>query len=364
MVMVTLGNTIGAAFLGTVFAAMLYGVTNLQVYLYFQNYRNDWRVQKYSVALLWVLDTLHLSLTIAAMYHYLVDSFGSLLALTLVVWCVAQTRPHRSSLIQSCQCRSFKLQIAVNVVIINIIQTLYAVRVWKLGRHYQRIWPILVAAIVVSGYAIGIVLAVKTYNIHTFAELAQMSWVVYASFSWSTAIDIVIAIAMCFYLIRGKSGFSGTNNKIIAIVRMILISGFLTSACSLAALITYGTMPDTLVFLGIEFLLTKLYINSFLAMLNARQSVRDKDTSSGNSLSVTKMMNIRTTTSSHVVTSGAGPFDSDDKDAISLSPLYRTAFDSRSGLESKTPMDSNPNSPIVEHQTDDPLQRFRGGEAV
>jgi len=135
---VTLDNTIGATFLGTVFAAMLYGVTNLQVYLYFQNYRNDWRLQKISVALLWVLDTLHLSLTIAAVYHYLIDSFGSLAALQLVTW-------------------SFKLQIAVNVTIIILIQTLYAVRVWKLGRHHQRIWPILVALIVVSGYAIDVV---------------------------------------------------------------------------------------------------------------------------------------------------------------------------------------------------------------
>jgi len=308
---VTLANTIGAAFLGTVFAAMLYGITNLQVYLYFQNYHNDWRVQKYSVALLWVLDTLHLSLTIAAVYHYLIESFGSFKALQLVVW-------------------SFKLQIAVNVAIIIIIQTLYAVRVWKLGRHHQRIWPILVATIVASGYAIGIALAVKTYQLRTFADLLPMSWVVYASFAWSTCIDIVIATAMCFYLARSRSGFSGTNNKLVAIIRMTLVSGFMTSACSLAALITYGAMPDTLVFLGIEFLLTKLYINSFLAMLNARQSVRDKDTSPGNSVNVsTKAMNIRTTTSSHVVTSAEqSPFESENnKNVMHLATLSRYGND-------------------------------------
>ncbi|KAF5376709.1 hypothetical protein D9615_007826 [Tricholomella constricta] len=322
--MATLGNTIGAAFLGTVFAAVLYGVTNLQVYLYFQNYRNDWRVQKYSVALLWVLDTIHLSLTIAAVYHYLIDSFGILAALELVAW-------------------AFKLQIAINVIIICVVQTLYAIRVWKLGRHYQRIWPILVAVVVASGYAIGIILAVKTYNIKTFADLDEMSWVVYASFSWSTGIDIVIATAMCFYLIRSKSGFSGTNNKIMIIIRMTLISGFLTSACSLAALITYAAMPYNLVFLGIEFLLTKLYINSFLAMLNARQSVRDRDTSPGNSLSITKIMNIRTTTSSHVVTSGE-PFESEDsKNVMHLSPLgqYRNEFESNPSVEDKRPDDDH-----------------------
>ncbi|GLB44391.1 hypothetical protein LshimejAT787_1700180 [Lyophyllum shimeji] len=342
--MTILDNTIGAAFLGAVFAAMLYGVTNLQVYLYYQNYRNDWRMQKISVALLWVLDTFHLGLTIAAVYHYLITSFGSLVALGMVVW-------------------TFKLQIAVNVVIIIIIQTLYAIRVWKLGRHHQRIWPILVALIVMSGYAIGVVLAVKTYNIRTFAEMSRMSWVIYASFSWSTAIDIVIATAMCFYLIRSKSGFAGTNNKIFMIIRMTLISGFLTSACSLAALITYATMPDTLVFLGIEFLLTKLYINSFLAMLNARQSVQNSDSSPGNTLSLSKIVNIRTTT----VTSGAA-FDSDDAKShnVPLSPLgqYRHAYDPNYDREVKAPMDSSPNSPVTDDPPTHSMDRYRGATAV
>lgn len=338
----TLGNTIGAAFLGTVFASILYGVTNLQVYLYYQNYQNDWRVQKYSVALLWVLDTLHLSLTIAAVYHYLINSFGSLAALQMVVW-------------------AFKLQIAVNIVIIVVVQTLYAIRVWKLGRHNQRIWPILVALVVASGYAIGIILAVKTYGIKTFAEIADISWVIYASFSWTTGIDIVIAVAMCFYLIRSKSGFSGTNNKIVMIIRMTLVSGFLTSACSLAALITFAAMPTTLVFLGIEFLLTKLYINSFLAMLNARKTMNEGG-GSRNSVSITKIMNIRTTTSSHIVTSD-DPF----MGGMQLSPIseYSRSDYAASPREDKHLVSPTADVyPIIEESLPHSKEEYRGANAV
>jgi len=340
----TLGNTIGATFLGTIFAAILFGITNLQVYLYFQNYPNDWRVQKYSVALLWVLDALHLSLTIAAMYHYLIDSFGSASALQLVTW-------------------TFKLQVSVNVVIL-LVQTLYGVRVWRLGRHYKRIWPTIVAVIIASGYAIGIILAVKTYSIRAFAELEKISWVVYVSFSSSTAIDIVIAMAMCFYLIKSKSGFAGTNNKIIAIIRMTLISGCLTTACSLAALISFAALPGTLIFLGIEFLLTKLYINSFLAMLNARQSVRDKDTFTGGSLSISKAMNIRTTTSSHGPRS-PGVFDMDDnKNDVPLTPLseYKSEYAFRPiSEEIKRPAESS-QSLIVENHFVYPTRGDMNGE--
>ncbi|KAG6918476.1 hypothetical protein DXG01_014103 [Tephrocybe rancida] len=169
-----------------------------------------------------------------------------------------------------------------------------------------------------------------------------MSWVIYTSFAWPAVIDLVIAIAMCYYLFRSKSGFSGTNSKIIMIIRMILISGFLTSACSLTALICYATMPNTLVFLGIEFLLTKLYINSFLAMLNARQTVQDKD-STGQTLSGTKILNIRTATSMQIATGHSGelasPYDLEEgkwqhpthiqKGAIPLSPLSPYRNDSK-----------------------------------
>jgi len=336
----------GAAFLGTIFASIFYGITNLQVYLYYQNYHNDWHVQKYSVALLWVLDTLHLSLTIAAVYHYLINSFGLTPALELVVW-------------------TFKLQIAVNIVIICVVQTLYAIRVWKLGRHNQRIWPILVALVVVSGYAIGIVLAVKTYRISTWADISEMSWVIYASFAWTTANDVVIAIAMCFYLIRSRSEFSGTNNKIIVIVRMILASGSLTSACSLAALIAFAAMPNTLVFLGIEFLLTKLYINSFLAMLNARHVVRDQDTATRHSLSLNKIMNIRTATSSHVVTSD--PFDSDKfvRNDVPLTPLSELRSDYAQSHKSPISPNMEAHFPVIESgSTRHSEEEYRGANAV
>ncbi|KAF8873179.1 hypothetical protein CPB84DRAFT_648890 [Gymnopilus junonius] len=285
----TLDNTIGAAYLGSAAASILFGVTLVQTYMYYLNYSNDWMFQRVSVGILLVLDTLHLALTIHAVYHYVITSFGNPLALGVIVW-------------------SFK------VVIVLFVQSLYALRVWKLGRHFHRIWPVLVVAIVVSGYVIGILLAVKVYNIKTFLELTEVAWVIYASFASATAIDIVIAIAICFYLGRSRSSFSGTTYRIIKIMQYVLVSGFLTSACSLSALITFAVMPTTLIFLGIEFLLTKLYINSYLAMLNARKSVRDDESSAFSSIS--RIMNLRAN-GTQVSSNHVGM--ADDKD-IPLSP--------------------------------------------
>ncbi|KAJ3511727.1 hypothetical protein NLJ89_g3926 [Agrocybe chaxingu] len=280
------------------------------------------------VGILAALDTFHLGLTVHAVYHYVITEFGNLAAQQFVVW-------------------SFKLQIAVNVVIVLMVQSLYTLRVWKrkpsydawmetptqivpsVGRHHSKLWPILVMAFVGAGYIIGIYLAVETYRLNTFADLKGMTWVVYASFSSATSVDIAIATAIVYYLRAARTSFSGTNNRLISIMRYVLISGFLTSACSLTALITYAAMPNTLVFLGVEFLLTKLYINSYVAMLNARTTVRDTESSSAN-ISVSKILNLRTgdrqpTDSTHVMVNHD---DKIDQDAIHLTPTeYRGKMD-------------------------------------
>ncbi|KAK0457287.1 uncharacterized protein EV420DRAFT_1549994 [Desarmillaria tabescens] len=87
--------------------------------------------------------------------------------------------------------------------------------------------------------------------------------------------DFTISGAMCYYLHKGKSmtSMSSTTKTIMKLMRVVVISGLLTSACSLLALVTYVIWPDTLIFISIcAFILPKLYINSLLAMLNSRKS--------------------------------------------------------------------------------------------
>ncbi|KAF8147700.1 hypothetical protein B0H34DRAFT_803304 [Crassisporium funariophilum] len=327
---VTLGNTIGASFLGTVAASILFGITILQVYVYYSSYPKDWRFQKISVGILMFLDTIHLALTVHAMYHYLIDEFGDLAAQQLIVW-------------------SFKLQIAVNVVIVVFVQCLYALRVWKLGKGFSKIWPLAVAVCVAAGIVIGIILAVETYRTNTFVNVQDMAWVVYASFASATAIDIAIATSMCYYLQKSRSGFSVTNNRIITIMRYVLISGFLTSACSLSALITYGTMHN-LIWLGIEFLLTKLYINSYIAMLNSRNSIRDQESSS---FSLSKIMNLRTGTTNHSESTNVVGDDKLDRDVMHLSSTYQTQMDDEYIPDSKKPRAESHALGITVHRTEE-----------
>ncbi|KAK0226849.1 hypothetical protein EDD85DRAFT_795166 [Armillaria nabsnona] len=71
-----LGMTLGPLYIGSTIAAILFGITNLEVVIYYKKYPHDWWVYRYCVGVLWVLDSLHVTFSTHAMYHYLVDSFG------------------------------------------------------------------------------------------------------------------------------------------------------------------------------------------------------------------------------------------------------------------------------------------------
>ncbi|KAG7441277.1 uncharacterized protein BT62DRAFT_1046361 [Guyanagaster necrorhizus] len=236
-------------------APSLFGITTLQTYLYFHNYPRDTTLHRLSVGVLYLLDTLHLALTIHAMYFYIVTNRGRGLveAGPEIVW-------------------SIKLQVAVMVVIILFVQSLYALRIWLLSGYHRGFLRYLAALSVVGGFGIGIALTYEIYMTRTFPSLSSddKSWAMESSLAASTLIDFVLALAMCYYLRKGRGSESDLNSRISVVMQYTLSSGLVTSACSLAVLFTYVLLPNTLIFISLEFLLTRLYVGSFLAMLNAR----------------------------------------------------------------------------------------------
>jgi len=256
-----LGATEGATFLGGLGTAKLYGCTNVQIYLYFSNYRRDGFRMKFTVILLWIMDSLHMALTVVALWHYLIDSFGDYSALLAETWMV-------------------KLQSIVHIFGVLIVQTLYTARVWKLSLSLDhKVWPRTISMVLAAGYVVGILLSVGLYRSNSSLQIERYSWAIYSSLSVSTFLDFMIATAVCHLLstCRISMAEAEMKSKVWVIMRYVVISGTLTSICSLSALITFIIMPNNLIFLGQLFMVSKLYVNSYLAMLNARNSLRGSE---------------------------------------------------------------------------------------
>ncbi|PBK81112.1 hypothetical protein ARMGADRAFT_1091656 [Armillaria gallica] len=98
----SIGETFGACYIGSLIAAILYGISNLQVVLYYKRYANDWWVYRYSIAILWALDALHVAFSTHALYYYMIKMFGNVNGLDRILWSMKMIvlRPtHKRSLI-------------------------------------------------------------------------------------------------------------------------------------------------------------------------------------------------------------------------------------------------------------------------
>lgn len=277
-------SSYGQMFFGVLAATILFGITNLQTFVYFQWYPRDSVWTKLSVCWLWSLDALHVGLCAHIVYYYLVANYMNPEALIDIVW-------------------SFKAEISVVCVVTVSVQTLYCIRIWKLAMRVkgdrvqkqlpwlQWVLPPTVTVLVLVEYGVVGAVCWGITRVNTWSDLIQPSeyWMAYLPLGVAGVVDIVIAGCLCYLLGRYRTGFSTTDTAINALMRYVIETGLITALCAIAAIIINVTNPLTHGFamLSLEFVLSKLYVNCFLAMLNARTTLRP-ETSDSEGISMTK----------------------------------------------------------------------------
>ncbi|KDQ24897.1 hypothetical protein PLEOSDRAFT_32935, partial [Pleurotus ostreatus PC15] len=102
-------------------------------------------------------------------------------------------------------------------------------------------------------------------------------WLLYSALGSAVFADVFIAATLCFFLSTRRTGFKSTDNLVNTMMVYSINTGLLTSVCAMACFITYAIWPQDFVFIGIYFTLSKLYLNSLLATLNARTLMREHD---------------------------------------------------------------------------------------
>ncbi|KAG2084821.1 uncharacterized protein F5147DRAFT_731407 [Suillus discolor] len=242
------GTTFGALFIGVIFAAILFGLSNIQAFVYFQSHKGTKVLfPKLAVVWLWIFDTLHLFLIVHCVYYYLVVHYADISILTEMVW-------------------SFKLQIVIDVVIIYGVHLLYFHRIWIFAKGRSRVLPIAVGVIVISSSGVGIALTWAIYQCHMFSDLIKIEWAIFLALGTITFVDFVIASSLCYLLASSRTGFSNTDSLITRLMAYIINTGCLTSVCSLSVIITCAVMPHNFIFIGIDFLVAKRMTQGILRM--------------------------------------------------------------------------------------------------
>ncbi|KAF5319713.1 hypothetical protein D9619_008602 [Psilocybe cf. subviscida] len=263
-----LNSTLGAALLGCLAAAIFYGVTSVQTLIYFQGeLRDGWKF-KSGIFALWVLDTTHMAFTAHAIYYYLIVNFGNLVALEAPIWHVTS---------------GMQINIYITITSDLIVRGYFARRVSILcGRQrpfLKRSLPVLIAVLAVLVYIPGLGYASRALQLRTFERINEVSTYLYVSFVATVAADSTIAISLCALLFHSRTGIKKTDSILRILMAYSINTGLLTSVAALACLITYALWPQKFIFIGFYFVLSKLYVNSLLASLNARSSLREKNIS-------------------------------------------------------------------------------------
>ncbi|KIP04466.1 hypothetical protein PHLGIDRAFT_120685 [Phlebiopsis gigantea 11061_1 CR5-6] len=241
-------DTLGAVLIGGFSAAIFYGVMCVQTYTFFQRFTKEGPFLKYSVWLLWILDTVHMGFVIHPIYYYMVTNYANPLPLLqgLIPW-------------------SIPAGVLTSATVDFIVQVCYTYRVWVLSNKNKALtYPL--AVMVVGFYVIAMVYGIRALFLPNFVEYTRINWFLYLAFGLDIIADFYIAVVLCYFLYRSRYRLPRKTTSIINVLIIYTVNtGLITSFICLACVITHASMPDNFIFIGIYLNLAGLYENSLMA---------------------------------------------------------------------------------------------------
>lgn len=260
--MVNVPATYGALLLGGLYASLLSGLVALQVVIYFKMYEGDRGRIKALVLVIWGLDILHTGLVWAGLWDYLIGDFGNEQEISNIYWSVSAT-------------------VAVTGILTFVVHCFFSHRIFMLSR---RNWFLVVPILLLALFRLisATVTTAEMILNDTFPSFkANFKWVFTLGLVLSTAVDILITGSLFFLLKTSRTSDFNLNAVIDTLIRYAFETGALTTAGTIVSMIFWLAMNDNLVFMGLHFVIAKLYANSILVTLNTRKVLRHARSSTG-----------------------------------------------------------------------------------
>ncbi|KAI0683014.1 hypothetical protein BC835DRAFT_1423693 [Cytidiella melzeri] len=252
----SLAAFIGPALVLVCFGFMLYGMLCTQVHYYMRNYRDHPMIMSL-VAFILLLETVHTGLCIHVVYAYFVIAWGNPIAISEVLWSVVTT-------------------IFLELIISTLVQGFYIYRIWRYRKNYV---PVVFMTLTLLAH-LGVALRATAYTakFKTWEEVYAEKHFVFdlnCTFALNLILDVSITSVLAYYLYQDRSVAAkrGTKRMLNSLRTFAISAGAITVVASCALFISLSTTKNTLTFGGIIELIAKLYANSMLALLNARQSI-------------------------------------------------------------------------------------------
>ncbi|KAH8806861.1 hypothetical protein DL96DRAFT_1717543 [Flagelloscypha sp. PMI_526] len=254
-----LDDTMGVMFLGTLLSAVFLA---RRLFKQSTTMFNTLKTSQYGsgslVFMVVFMDTMHMA-SISLVYHYLITHYYDKTALTRLVW-------------------SIVVEAIFNGITAGLVQAFYAHRVWLLTAGNK--WMVfLILLLIVATAGSGTAWAVLGLQMDTYHDLLKLTPLTITINVLSATTDVLIAGSLIYNLLSSRTGFKQTNTVITKLIVFFINTGLATSVFALGSTIALAIRPDTLVYALFYFCIGRLYVNSLLASLNARKSLRNTSAS-------------------------------------------------------------------------------------
>ncbi|KAE9401382.1 hypothetical protein BT96DRAFT_974806 [Gymnopus androsaceus JB14] len=254
-------NTLGAIIIGIPLAIMFSGVLIVACIMYWRSTKptDTWRMSCIVSSLL-VLDLFHSCALWASAWKWFITNRGM--------------DPDNIPVMAS-------LSVLVSGISALIVHSMYSWRIFLFSkRKYWLALPIMALAVV----RFVLVTSVTAYmiKIPSFEAFGRSGarFVFTAGVGLSCIVDALITGTMMIILRQSREQSVSLDSVIDSLVLYTLETGSAAVIATIAMLIAWLVMPDNLIFLALNFIIAKLYANSIVAMLNYRQSLRQRATHS------------------------------------------------------------------------------------
>ncbi|KAK0448785.1 hypothetical protein EV421DRAFT_1784555 [Armillaria borealis] len=235
----------------------LWGISCLQIFLYFFNTQSDGHRIKCLVIWLWSMDTVHQGLIVSGVYKVIRDN-------------ATASTDHI--------CFEYLIQVLFTILVTTPAQGFFAYRIWIFSDKNKLIISFLVPAILFQ-FVDGIIFMV--INLPTTDELQFTSTskgVAIAYFIDGAVVDLFITVTVCLFLWRRYLRIGNTTKETRSMIhRLILFSintGTWPAVIAIITLVMLMVYPTYYLYTGLYFFLSPVYCNTVLASINARSYIQ------------------------------------------------------------------------------------------
>ncbi|KAH7908751.1 hypothetical protein BJ138DRAFT_1156935 [Hygrophoropsis aurantiaca] len=254
---IDLSSTWDGLFWSFLLATVLSGITIVQGWIYINNCDTDpWSLRILVVGLI-LADFVTTALDLHILHFSLIENFGDLGPLGDITLTAAS-------------------EFTLTMVIVYIVQLFFASRVYFFNKHR----PWLAIAIVLSGTAaltFGLMAAAQMYRHRLMSYLDTRGNEILFGLNggFAALADVGITVSLTWTLASSKRGIKQTDTVLQKLLLYIVSRGLLVSITQVLFLVIFLTGPGTVRWAPFHFMASKLYVITMVAMLNARNMLRD-----------------------------------------------------------------------------------------